>query len=122
MANLDEVTRTRQLLAQRRVRHTEALSAEMVRLTEAAAALGVQRVLVFGSMAQGKPGLKSDLDLLIIWDTPLDFLTRTAALYHQLQPQVAVDLLVYTPAEMVYMVQTPFIQRALETGRVLYEA
>lgn len=122
MTAQNEVTRVRQLLAQRKIKHTHALSTEMARLTAAAAALGVQRVVVFGSMAQDAPGLSSDLDLLIVWDTPMDFLTRTAALYRQLQPQVAVDLLVYTPDEMARMAQKPFIQQALENGRVLYEA
>ncbi len=114
--------RIRRLLERRRIKHTDALAAEMERLVAAAAALGVQRVIVFGSMARGMPSLNSDLDLLIIWDTPLDFLTRTAALYRQLLPQVAVDLLVYTPHEIVSMAQKPFIRRALAEGRVLYEA
>ncbi len=118
----NEVMRVRQLLARRKAKHIRDLGAEMARLTETAAALGVQRVIAFGSMAQDNPGLSSDLDLLVVWDTPLDFLTRTAELYQQLQPQVAVDLLVYTPDEMVQMAQTPFIRNALESGRLLYEA
>lgn len=94
----------------------------MVRLTAAAAALGVQRVIVFGSVAQNTPSLGSDLDLLIVWDTPMGYLARTVALYRQLQLRVAVDLLVYTPDEMVTMAQKPFIQQALANGKVLYEA
>ncbi len=118
----DEVMRVRRLLAARKARRVDELAVEMTRLTAAAAAMGVQRVIVFGSMAQGQPGLDSDLDLLIVWDTPLDFLARTAALYRQFQPRVPVDLLVYTPDEMTRMAGMPFIQRALESGRVLYEA
>lgn len=118
----DEVMRVRRLLSARKTRHTGEMAAEMARLTAAAAALGVQRVIVFGSMAKEQAGLTSDLDLLIVWDTPLDFLARTAELYRQLQPRVALDLLVYTPDEMARMAQTPFIQKALESGRVLYEA
>jgi predicted nucleotidyltransferase len=57
----------------------------------------VERVVLFGSTARDEAGLTSDLDLLIVWDTDLPFLERTAALYRTLQPQVAVDLLVYTP-------------------------
>jgi hypothetical protein len=60
--------------------------------------------------------------LLIVWDTPLGFLERTVELYRQLQPRVAADLLVYTPGEMEKMRETPLVRRALEEGKVLYEA
>lgn len=62
------------------------------------------------------------MDLLIVWETPLDFLERTVELYHRLQPRVAADFLVYTPAEMERMTSTPLVRRALEEGKVLYEA
>ncbi len=94
----------------------------MERLTAAAAALGVQRVVLFGSLARSQGGLTSDLDLLIVWDTPLGFLERTMDLYRRLRPRVAADLLVYTPAEMERMRHNPLMRRALEEGRVLYEA
>jgi len=118
----DEVTRIRYLLSARKARRVNDLASEMMRLTSVAAAMGVQQVIVFGSMAREQPGPDSDLDLLIVWDTPLDFLARTAALYRQFQPQVPVDLLVYTPDEMTRMVELPFIQKILESGKVLYEA
>jgi len=102
--------------------HQEALRQEAERLTTLASALGVQRVVLFGSLARGEPGLASDLDLLIVWDTPLSFLARTVKLYRRLQPRVAADLLVYTPDEMERMAHTPLIRRALEEGKVLYEA
>jgi hypothetical protein len=59
---------------------------------------------------------------MLIWDTPLGFLERTAEVYRRLQPQVAADLFVYTPDELTRMVDTPFIRRALTEGRVLYAA
>jgi len=34
----------------------------------------------------------------------------------------AVDLLVYTPEEMLTMVDRPFVRRILHEGKVLYEA
>lgn len=108
-------------LSTRRAAHREELQREMVRLVEAAAAMGVQRVVLFGSSSRGTAGLLSDLDLLIVWDTPLDFVARTVELYRRLQPRVAVDLLVYTPAEMERMAHTPFVRRALAEGKVLYE-
>ena len=121
MIEQQDVLRTRELLRRRREAHREALWREVERLTVAAKELGVQRVILFGSLVRGNPGLTSDLDLLIIWDTPLDFLTRTTELYRHLQPQVSADLLVYTPDEMERMAHKPFVRRALEEGRVLYE-
>ncbi len=112
----------RQALRQRRESHRRALWREAERLATEAAALGVQRVLLFGSLAQGEAGLFSDLDLLIVWDTPLGFLERTVELYSRLQPRVSADLLVYTPAEIGRMAKTPLVRRALAEGKVLYEA
>ena len=117
-----DVFAVRRLLRRRRETHQRALWQEVERLTAAAAELGVQRVLLFGSLVRGDPGLTSDLDLLIVWDTPLDFLARTAELYRRLKPRVPADLLAYTPKEMKEMIHRPFIRRALEEGRVLYEA
>jgi Nucleotidyltransferase domain. len=123
-ASMDQgdVLRIRRLLRQRRETHRAHLRQEVERLTGCAAALGVQRVILFGSLARDEDGLTSDLDLLIVWDTPLDFLERTVELYRRLQPRVATDLLVYTPVEMPWMSQTPLVRLALQEGRVLYEA
>jgi predicted nucleotidyltransferase len=118
----EEVWRVRALLHRRREAHQKALWQEVERLTTAAAELGVQRVILFGSLVRGRPGLTSDLDLLIVWDTPLDFVMRTAELYRCLRPRVSADLLVYTPDEMERMVHTSFVRQALREGRVLYEA
>ena len=112
----------RKKLRQRRETHQKELSQELERITSAAIELGVQKIILFGSTAWGKPGLTSDLDLLIIWDTPLDFLSRTTELYNYLQPYVAVDMLVYTPDEVERMVDRPFLRKILNEGRVLYDA
>ena len=119
---LQEEQATREQLQRRRAAYREALQREVERLTAAAAALGAQRVVLFGSLTRGEPGLTSDLDLLIVWDTSLSFLERTAELYRRLRPRVAADLLAYTPAEMEHMAYTPLVRRALQEGRVLYEA
>ena len=117
-----DVLTARKRLRQRREAHQKALWQEVERLTTAASELGVQRIVLFGSLTRGEPGLTSDLDLLIVWDTPLDFLARTVELYRCLQPRVSADLLVYTPDELERMAHTPLVRRALEEGRVLYEA
>jgi predicted nucleotidyltransferase len=117
-----DVLAIRQLLRRRQRAHHSVLVQEASRLASDAAALGAQRVVLIGSLARGNPGLTSDLDLLIVWDTPLDFVTRAVELYRRLRPRVPVDLLVYTPAEMTRMIHRPFVRQALQGGKVLYEA
>jgi len=115
------MSQIRQQLRARRKQYREALELEAGRLAQAAAAMGAERVVLFGSTAHDDAGLASDFDLLIVWDTPLDFLERTVQMYRRLQPRVAVDLLVYTPAEMEIMAGRPFVRHALAEGRVLHE-
>ena len=110
------------VLRQRREAHCKALWQEVDRLTQEAMVLGIQRVILFGSLVWWNPGLTSDVDLVLIWDTPLGFLERTAEVYRRLLPQVSADLFVYTPDELARMAHTPFIRRALAEGRVLYAA
>ena len=117
----DATTTLQHLLRQRREAHCKALWQAVERLTKDALALGVQRVILGGSLVWGNPGLTSDVDLILIWDTPLGFLERTAEVYCRLQPQVAA-LFVYTPDELTCMVHTPFVRRALAEGRGLYAA
>jgi predicted nucleotidyltransferase len=106
----------------RREVHKRELWEEVERIKVSASRLGLQRVILFGSLVHGDPGLASDLDLLIVWDTALGFLERTAELYRRLQPRVAADFLVYTPEEMMRMKDAPLVRRALEEGKILYEA
>jgi len=112
----------RQRLHEQRTAYIASLREEAERLTAAAADLGVRHVILFGSLASREPGLLSDLDLLIVWDTPLDYLSRTVELYRKLDPHGPVDLLVYTPDELRRMSDRPFIRAILEQGEVLYEA
>ena len=61
-----EMQQIRERLQTRRTRHVSALRREAVRLADAAAALGAQRVVLFGSLVAGEPGLASDVDLLVV--------------------------------------------------------
>lgn len=83
----------------------------------------VKKVLLFGSLAEGRVGMKSDLDLLIIQDTDKPFLLRSVELMESLSPEIAVDLLVYTPKEFRDMQKkpSPFLREILKNGRIVYE-
>lgn len=80
----------------------------------------VCQVVLFGSYARGRRDLGTDLDLLVVMDSPLDFVSRNAELAERLRAGVPLDLLVYTPAEMADMRERPFLRHALTGSQVLY--
>ena len=81
----------------------------------------VERVILFGSYAAGRCDLLTDLDLLVVIESPLDFVSRNVELARRVHAGVALDLLAYTPQEFEQMRGRPFLRHALETGKVLYE-
>lgn len=81
----------------------------------------VERAILFGSYARGRRDLFTDLDVLIVMDSALDFVSRTAEMYRDLSCPVDLDLLVYTPEELARNRHRGFIRRALEEGKVIYE-
>ncbi len=119
---VQNIHKIREKIRSRKAALRKGLWEEVDRLVKSAAELGVRKVVLFGSLVRGEPGLTSDVDLLFVWDTPLTFLTRSAELYRVLKPQVPTDILAYTPKEMERMADSPLVKRALEEGRVLYEA
>jgi predicted nucleotidyltransferase len=109
-------------LKQRREQYRQALDraladilGQLVRMSE------VEKVILFGSYAAGRRDLFTDLDLLVVMATDQDFVQRTADLYRQIQTDVDVDLLVYTPEEFQRQRQSGFVRHALATGQVIYE-
>ena len=93
---------------------------ELERIKAALPRLNVEKAVLFGSSAREETGAGSDIDLLIVMDTELPFLERLTALYKSLNPQVALDLLVYTPEEMARLAERPFFREILREGVVLY--
>jgi predicted nucleotidyltransferase len=83
-----------------------------------------EKVILFGSLAEGTVGEWSDIDLVIIKDTSLPFLQRLKEVALLCRVSVSVDFLVYTPDEFAHMVadNNPFIiKEILQQGKVLYE-
>jgi len=79
---------------------------------------GVQRALLFGSVARGEPSRHSDVDLIVVQETDKRFLDRYTPILQDLNnalPGHPVEPLIYTPAEFAAMSQTAFITRG--TGR-----
>jgi predicted nucleotidyltransferase len=98
-------------------------SPQLQRIVEKLEPYEPERIVLFGSHARGEADEYSDLDLVIIKDTPKRFLDRLEIVYRYIQPDFALDALVYTPGEFAAMVEAgnPFIEQILREGVVLYE-
>jgi predicted nucleotidyltransferase len=86
-----------------------------------------QKVVLFGSHAYGTPGPDSDIDLLIIKETPERFLDRWVTVQRILtgtHRALPVETLVLTPREIEHRlaIGDQFIAEILEKGEVLYAA
>lgn len=84
---------------------------------------GLERVIVFGSLAGGQTHAWSDIDLVLIQNTELPFYARLRAARRLLRPSVAADLLIYTPAEFEQLArERNFVrEEILAKGKVVYE-
>jgi len=85
--------------------------------------LGVDKAIVFGSLSRGAGSRKSDVDLLIVVETGerfFDRYERFEEIYASLKRR-CVDLLIYTPEELVQIAHRPFIRRILAEGQTIYE-
>ena len=80
----------------------------------------VRRLFLFGSLATGEVHEWSDLDLVVIMDTPLGFVDRGLEVRRLLRPRVGTDVVVYTPEEFRRLQQRLFVQEeVLQKGVVV---
>ena len=106
------------------VSRAETLRAELVRFVGIVAAdPHTRQVMVFGSMVDATIDEWSDLDLVVVMETDLPFLERVRRLQRQVRPQVAMDLLVYTPEEWAEITETrPFVRdEIMAKGQIVYD-
>jgi predicted nucleotidyltransferase len=82
---------------------------------------GVRGALVFGSYARGTVGPTSDIDLIVIQETDVPQVERTANMYVLLACDLPLDLVVYTPTEFERLRTTRnFVRQAAEEGKWIY--
>jgi len=87
-------------------------------------AVDPERLILFGSRADGRERPDSDYDILIVKDQPDSTLRRTGPLYRALWGiPAAVDLLWFTPTELDdwSQVRQHVATQAVRKGVVLYE-
>jgi predicted nucleotidyltransferase len=83
-----------------------------------------QRIIMFGSYADGTAGEYSDLDLLVIMNYVGSGMRKALEILSRVRPRIPVDLVVRTPEEIRKRMQANdfFLAEILQRGRVLYEA
>ena len=82
-----------------------------------------QRIILFGSYAYGQPGPASDVDLLVIMDTPLKETEQAVRICQAIDYHFGLDLIVRKPKTVVHRLALgdSFLAEVLERGKVLYE-
>jgi predicted nucleotidyltransferase len=83
-----------------------------------------ERIILFGSYAYGNPRPESDVDLLVIMDTPLKETRQALQIRRHLNLRFGVDILVYTPERLKQRLEWGdfFLREIVERGKILYES
>ena len=85
---------------------------------------GAERVVLFGSYAQGYATEDSDVDLLVIIPFEGRSVEQSVRIRMELRPKFPVELIVRTPQKVRQRLEMGdgFMQEILQKGKVLYEA
>ena len=83
-----------------------------------------QRVILFGSYAQGEVTADSDVDLLVIGQFEGKSVDKSVEIRMKLRPHFPVDILIRTPEKVQQRIEMGdcFMQEIIDKGKVLYEA
>ena len=82
------------------------------------------KIILFGSLVNGKVQEWSDIDLVVIKETKVRFIKRMQEVGLMTSPRLGVDFIVYTPQEFENMIKDDnyFIKdEVLKKGKVLYD-
>ena len=88
------------------------------------ASVNPRKIILFGSHAYGKPHADSDVDILVIMESPLPRYKRAVPIYNALAGLlVPKDIVAYTPEEVEKWSDVPqaFITSIMNKGKILYE-
>ena len=82
-----------------------------------------RKIILFGSYAYGTPRPESDVDLLVIMETPLKEVEQEIHICQKIEHHFGLDLLVKTPATLEKRLKLgdPFLKEIIQKGKVLYE-
>ena len=100
------------------------LEAELDRITSVLRhAYDPEKIIVFGSFAQGATSKWSDLDIAIVKETSMRFIDRLKYVANLIDSDVAADFVVYTPREFQQMARENYFvqEEILQKGTVVYD-
>jgi predicted nucleotidyltransferase len=82
-----------------------------------------ERIILFGSYAYGQPRRESDVDLLVVMDTPLKETDQAVRICQAIDYHFGLDLIVRTPDTVTRRLALgdPFLREVISQGTVLYE-
>ena len=87
-----------------------------------AAQFNPEKIILFGSYAYGKPKPESDVDLLVVMETPLRNSEQAAQIVRALDYHFGMDLLVRRPHQLAERIALgdSFLREITEKGKVVY--
>ena len=83
-----------------------------------------KQIILFGSYAYGQPRPESDLDLLVVMDTPLRQREQRRLIRQAINYNFGLDLIVRKPATLAQRLAWGdfFLREITEKGKVMYES
>lgn len=83
-----------------------------------------QKIILFGSYARGNPRPESDVDILVVMDTPRKDVQQAIQICQQIEYRFGLDLIVHTPRYLEERIKMGdwFLQDVIKEGKILYEA
>ena len=82
-----------------------------------------ERIILFGSHAYGEPHPGSDVDMLVVMETPLKEAEQATRICQRIEYHFGLDLIVRTPATLRHRLALgdSFLREIVDQGIVLYE-
>lgn len=81
-----------------------------------------EQIILFGSYAYRNPRPESDVDMLVVLDTPLKETEQAVRICQAIDYHFGLDLIVRTPAKLAERLALgdPFLREIVDNGKVLY--
>ena len=81
------------------------------------------KIILFGSYAYGKPTPVSDVDLLVVMDSPIKESSLSKTIRRSINYHFGLDLVVKTPISLASRIEMGdfFLMEIMKKGKVLYE-
>ncbi len=82
-----------------------------------------EKIILFGSLADGNVHEWSDIDLLIVKKTSKRPIERCLEACRLIKPRIGIDLFIYTPEEYETLIteRFSFLINIMKMGKILYE-